>query len=305
MTTAVERSADDQARAPHHDYRNIRSILETPIMDDRKWAKLPGIPADMIFLDLEDSVAPEQKPEARQRALAALRDRSFAGSKLLLPRPNHLDTPWGHDDVVALAEAGAEVICYPKIRSVDDVSAVRELCARHGADPDIFAIVETAQAVVELRDIAAAPGVIGLMSGPGDISVDAGMALYEPDGLLNRGFLVTKTMTVLTGAAYGLATTDIAYAEDIRDYAEIRNRVEESHRLGFTAMTTFYPPHVDIINEVFTPGPEEVAEARRIVTAYEDLRGQGRAAALDQHGTPILVHEYDKARRLLARAGRR
>jgi len=292
-------------RVPYHDYRSIRSILETPIMDDRKWAKVPDIPADMIFLDLEDSVAPEQKPEARQRVLAALRDSSGLGDKLLLPRPNHIETPWGRDDVIALAEAGAEVICYPKIRSAQDVLAVKELCAEHGADPDIFAIIETAQSVVELAEIARVPGVIGLMSGPGDISVDAGMALYEPDGSLNHGFLVTKTMTVLTGAAYGLATTDIAYAKDVRDFAEIRRRVEQSYRLGFTAMTTFYPPHVDIINDVFTPSADQLDHARAIVTAYEGVLGDGRAAALDENGTPILVHEYDKARRLLAKAGRR
>ena len=286
-----------------YDYRSIRSILETPIMDDHKWSKLPGIPADMIFLDLEDSVAPELKPAARDRVVRVLRDRRSAGSKLLLPRPNHLDTPWGHDDVVALAEAGAEVIAYPKIRSAADVRRVQALFARHGAQPDIFAIIETAQAVVELRDIASVPGVIGLMSGPADISLDAGMELYEPDGTLNPAFLVTKTLTVLTGAAYGLATTDIAYATDLRDLAEIRRRVEASHRLGFTTMTTFYPPHVDVINDVFSPGAEQVAEARRTVEAYEEVLAAGRAAALTAGGTPILVHEYDKARALLTRAG--
>jgi citrate lyase beta subunit len=291
-------------RAPRHDYRSIRSILETPILDAHKWGKLPGIPADMVFLDLEDSAAPDRKVEARDRAVAALRRREFDGTKLMLPRPNHLDTPWGRDDVVALAAAGAECVCYPKIRSADDVRELVELFHENGADPDIFAIVETAQAVLELREIATADSVVGLMSGPGDISVDAGIALYEPDGRLGKGFLVTKTLTVLAGAAYGLATTDIAYAQDLRDLAEIRNRVEASRRLGFTAMTTFYPPHVDIINDVFTPGDEETAAARSLVETYEDVLASGQAAALTAGGTPILVHEYDKARSLLARAGR-
>jgi citrate lyase beta subunit len=292
------------ARHPRYDYRAIRSILETPILDEHKWAKLPGIPADMVFLDIEDSVAPEQKPLARDRVSRALTTREFDGTKLLLPRPNHLSTPWGRDDVVALAEAGAEVIAYPKIRSAADVLEVQELFARHGAAPDIFAIIETAQSVIEMRDIATVPGVIGLMSGPGDISVDAGMMLYEPDGRLNPAFLVTKTLTALTGAAYGLATTDIAYAEDVRDLAEIRRRVEESHRLGFTTMTTFYPPHVDVINDVFTPGADQIAAARDTVVSYENVLASGRAAALSDTGTPILVHEYDKARALLAKAGK-
>ncbi|GAA2403824.1 CoA ester lyase [Actinomadura vinacea] len=287
-----------------HDYRALRSILETPILDDRKWGKLPGIPADAVFLDLEDSVAPAGKEEARERAVRALRERAFDGTKLLLPRPNHLTTPWGADDIEALAGCRPDCVVYPKISSADDVREVQELFRGHGADPDIFAIIETSRSVLELRDIATVPGVVGLMSGPGDISVDAGVPLYEPDGALNGIFHVTKTLTALAGAAYGLATTDIAYAHDIRDLAVIRDRVRASRRMGFTAMTTFYPPHVDIINDEFTPGEEERRAARECVAAYEEVLAGNRAAALSPDGEPILVHDYEKARSLLARAER-
>jgi citrate lyase beta subunit len=139
------------------------------------------------------------------------------------------------------------------------------------------------------------------MSGPADLSVDAGMAMYEPNGDLNPAFLVTKTMTVLAGAAHGLATTDFAITPDLRDLTQVRRRVEESRRLGFTAMSTFYPPHVDIINEVFSATPEQRKEAERVVDTYEAGLARGEPAVLSDNGEVLLVHDYEKALQLLRR----
>jgi len=284
-------------------YRAVRSILETPILDERKWAKVPAIPADMAFIDLEDSVPPDRKEEARRRIGPALAGDHLSG-KLVLGRPNHLSTPWGRDDVIAFAEAGVDCLAYPKIERPDDLLELLALLDEHGSRPDIYAIIETAASVVWLREIAATTGVVALMSGPGDLSVDIGMPLYEPDGTLNHGFLFTKMHTVVTGAAFGLATVDIAYGPDLRDLAEIRRRIEESKRLGFTTMSTFYPPHIDLINEVFTPDADEVARARALIEAYEERRRQGHPAAMTARGEAILVHDYEKARHLVARAAR-
>ncbi len=286
------------------DYLAIRSILETPILDAHKWAKVPGLPADMVFVDLEDSVPVGRKEEARDKAHEALSDRAWFGEKLILARPNHLSTPWGLDDVKALVAAGATCLAYPKVTTARDLLDFVDVLAGLGASPDIFAIVETAGAVVEIKDIAAVPGVVALMSGPGDLSADAGIELYEPSGELNRAFLVTKTLTVLAGAANGLATTDFAITPNLRDTAQVRTLVEESRRLGFTAMSTFYPPHVDIINDVFSPSPAAVGHAEEVVSLYEEAVGRGDPAVLTGRGEVILVHDYHKALRLLARARR-
>jgi citrate lyase beta subunit len=170
-----------------------------------------------------------------------------------------------------------------------------------GASPDIFAIIETAGSVMWLREIAAFPNVVALMSGPADLSVDAGMSMYEPDGALNPAFLVTKTLTVLAGAANGRATTDFAIVPNLRDLDAVRARVEESKRLGFTAMSTFYPPHVDIINEVFSPSAEERAGAELLVATYEAALDRGDPAVLSDDGELLLVHDYHKANRVLGR----
>ena len=281
-------------------FRSVRSIIETPIMDDHKWAKLAGIPADMAFIDLEDSVPPERKSEARERVASALHGDELGG-KLALGRPNHLRTEWGRDDVIAFAEAGVDCLAYPKIESPKDLQDLIDLLDQHGSRPSIYAIIESAGSVVWLREIAAMPGVVALMSGPGDLSVDIGMPLYEDDGTLNRGFFFTKMLTVVTGAAFSLATVDIAYNRDLRDLDEIRRRIQQSRRLGFTSMSTFYPPHVDLINEVFSPGAGEVSEAQDIVARYEQALSEGNPAVLTEAGESLLVHDYEKAKSVLAR----
>lgn len=292
--------APQRARAAR--YRALRTIFETPVMDEHKWEKIPNIDADMFFLDLEDSVPPSLKEAARERVVAHVRDPSYFGTRLTIARPNHLFTAWGRDDVVALAEAGVSCIAYPKIGSVEDLLEALELLRSCGATPDVYATIETAASVVDLRDIAAVPCVVGLMSGPGDLSVDLGVPLFDDGGGLNSVLDHAKALTVMAGAARGLCTTDIVYAPDYRDLEEIRRRLIGCKRMGFTTMTTFYPPHVPVINEVFTPTGEEVERARRIVAIYERVMAEGRPAALDEDGRTILVHDYQKARLVLQRA---
>jgi citrate lyase beta subunit len=282
-------------------YRALRSIFETPILDDRKWAKIPDIPADMFFLDLEDSVTATRKEEARERAVSYLRDPSFFGGRLTLARPNHLTTPWGQDDVIAFAEAGVTCMAYPKIGSIDELLEVSELLAKYGARPDIFAIIETAGSMMDLHAIATHPQVVGLMFGPGDLSVDMGVPLLEPDGQLNRVFEPMMTQVVLAATAARIDCCDIVYAPDYRDLDEIRRRAKDIHMRGFMTMSTFYPPHVAIIHEVLRPTEGELAGARELVERYESLIAEGKPAALSESGETILVHDYEKALGVLAK----
>ncbi|SOD71781.1 citrate lyase subunit beta/citryl-CoA lyase [Jatrophihabitans sp. GAS493] len=283
-------------------YRSIRSIFETPIMDDYKWAKIPDIPADMIFLDLEDSVPPASKEPARERAVGYLRDPSFFGGRPTLARPNHLSTVWGREDVIALAEAGVGCMAYPKLESYEELLEIIELLAEHGATPDIYAIVEASGAMMDIKEISRHPQVVSLMFGPGDMSVEMGIPLLEPNGDLNPVFQPMKSQAVVAAAAAHIGVSDIVYAPDYRDYAEVRRRGVESRRQGFTALSTFYPPHVAIIHEIFTPSAEEIEAAQELIELYEEVLAQGRPAALTASGETVLVHDYEKARSLVARA---
>jgi citrate lyase beta subunit len=283
-------------------HRSVRTVFEAPILDERKWAKIPSIDADVFFVDLEDAVAPARKEEARERALGLLRDPSYFEGRRTLARPNHLSTPWGRDDIIALAEEGAELVAYPKISSYDELLEALELFQQHGATPDVYAIVETPGALVDMARIAAHPQVVSMMFGPGDLSVEMEIPLFDPDGELNAIFHPLKANAVVAAHAARIAITDIVFAPDYRDLDDVRRRAAASKRLGFTGMACFYPPHVPILNEVFTPTEEETRKARELVETYESVRAEGKPAALTAEGQTILVHDYEKARALLARA---
>jgi citrate lyase subunit beta/citryl-CoA lyase len=140
------------------------------------------------------------------------------------------------------------------------------------------------------------------MFGAGDLSVDLGCPLYEPDGTLNRVFEPMKGQVVVAATAAGIASSDIVYAPHYRDFDEVRRRAQAIARSGFTALSCFYPPHVPIIHDVLTPSEQEVIGAREIVEIYEAVLAEGKPAALSPNGETILVHDYDKALSVLAKA---
>jgi citrate lyase beta subunit len=284
-------------------YAGIRSILESPIMDDHKWEKIPGIPADAIFVDLEDSLPPDRKEEGRLRAVEYLAKPEYFDGRVTIARPNAMSTPWGREDIQALAQAGVACVALPKLKTAEDVLEIQELFRADGADPDIFAIIETAQSIFESSRIAAVDKVMALMFGAGDLSVDSGIPLVGADRDLNPAIVPAKVQAVLAGAAFGCLTTDIAFFPDIRDLTEVRRRYLQVRALGFTTGVTFYPPHVEIINEIFGVSPAEVEEAEAVIDAYEAARSAGNPAVTLESGRVLLIHDYEKALHVRARAG--
>jgi citrate lyase beta subunit len=283
------------------EWQRVRCLFEAPILDERKWNKIPSIPADAFIIDLEDSVPLASKDEAREKALEYMKRPDFFGGRIAVPRANHLETPWGKDDIIAFAEAGAELIMYPKVGSVEDVHAVLELARAHGANPKILASIESARGVMECDQIFKMDEVIACTFGSGDLHVDAGIPHFEPDGSMNRALTYPKVKTALAGVAYGVAVLSIAYQQDLRDQDEVRRTIEAEKRLGFTGLCAFYPPHVDVINEFYTPSEDEIARAKEVTTTYEAAVAEGKPAVQLANGEAVLVHQYKEAQELLAR----
>lgn len=282
-------------------YLGIRSIIECPIMDDRKWSKVPDIPADAFLVDLEDSVPPPLKDAARSKVLEYLSNPDYFGGRLLIARPNHLSTRWGRDDLAALGEAGVTCLAYPKCQSVDELLEVQSILRSHGADPDLFGVIETARSVLEVAGMAAIERVVAVGLGVGDLGAELGIPLYEDDGELNRLFLPAKVQVSLSAAAYGCLATDFTFAPDLRDLDDVRRRLVASRKLGFTTSATFYPPHVEVINEVFTPSSEALARADEVIGLYEAAVAAGSPAVSLDGGRALLVHDYDQALKVRAR----
>ncbi|HZD66969.1 MAG TPA: aldolase/citrate lyase family protein [Acidimicrobiales bacterium] len=280
----------------------VRRILETPILDEHKWAKVPTLPTDAVLLDLEDSVPPARKAEARAAVVSYLARPGFFAGRLALPRPNPLGSPEGPGDLAALAGAGVSVLAYPKARSAEEVAEVGRVLRAHGAAPGLVVIVETAPAVLDLERIARVPGVAGLILGPADLADDVGWSLLDGEGVFADAYHYPKSKLVLTGAAYGVPVYDTVFVADLRDQAQVRRAVHHARRLGFTGMTTFYPPHLEVITEVFTPSAAEEAAAREVVAAYEAALARGEAA-VEVGGRAVIVQDYKAALRTLGRAG--
>jgi citrate lyase beta subunit len=281
----------------------VVSILETPILDERKWSKVPSIPAHAVLLDLEDSVPPERKAEARAKVCACLDEGSFFPGKVPIPRSNGLGTPWGLDDVRALAARGVSLLAYPKARTADELVELRRRLHDGGADPGIVVIVETARAVIELESIARVDGVVGFVLGPSDLSVDAGWSLFADGRVSAEAYAYPKSKLVLVGAAYDIPVYDTVFVPDLRDESQVRACAAHARALGFAGMATFYPPHVAVVNDAFTPSREEVEAARKIVALYEEALARG-AAAVQEGGKALIVQDYKRAQRVLARRGR-
>lgn len=282
-------------------WRGVRSFLETPILDARKWAKVAATTADAVFLDLEDSVPPERKAEARDRVATVLADPGALADRVLVPRVNSLASGWGVDDVRTLAGCRPAWVAYPKARSAAEVRRVLELLAAGGAQAGLVVIVETAAAVLTLAEIADVPGVVALILGPADLALDAGWTMFDRDHLRGQAYAYPRSKLSLVGAATGLPVYDTVFVPDIRDLDAVRRVALEARHLGFTGMATFYPPHLDVIHQTFAASPAELEEARQLVAVYEAGLSEGRAA-VTLGGRVVLVQDYARARRLLGGA---
>jgi len=278
-----------------------RSYFEVPIMVENKWAKVPSIDADVFMLDMEDSTPPNLKTEARGRIVELIRDPGYLGGREFMVRPNNLDTEWGRADLEAAAKAKAPLVIYPKVRSVDEIREVRRILDDHGSAPEIILIVETPQAVLQLEAIASCPGVTGLLFGPGDLSMETGISLFNGPTEFSEGFLYARSKTLLVCRAYGLQPIDAVFTADLKDLDGMRRAMEGSRRMGFTGLMSFYPPPVPLINEVMSPSADEIQWSQRLVETYRKGRDQG-LAAISLDGKWVTVHQYATAQETLRRA---
>lgn len=181
-----------------------RSYIEVPTMDDRKWAKIPDIAADVFFIDTEDTVIPDLKDAARSKVADAVRDPTHFGGREVVVRINNLSTPWGRADLETVAAAGATAIVYPKVRSGDEMREVCALVERFDPVPELIVIVETPQAVLRLEDIASCKGVSRLLFGIGDLALETGTSMFDGPSIFAPGFVYARSKTLLTARAFGL-----------------------------------------------------------------------------------------------------
>jgi citrate lyase subunit beta/citryl-CoA lyase len=282
--------------------RARRSCLSVPARPAAKLEKGPGLAADEIVVDLEDSVPPELKNEARAAVADALATREWKAATISV-RVNGISTEWCEPDLAALAAAGERLDCVvvPKVERVEELATVEErlvdaeAAAGRARPIGVQALIETARGLREAARIAEASARLeALILGPADMSVSLGFP--SPDEAPRWGFV--RGMVLVAARAAGVQAIDGPYLQ-IADLDGLRVSAAEARDLGYDGKWALHPAQVEPLNELFTPTPAEIEHARAILEALEHDPGAG-AAMLG--GEMIDEASRKRAEQLLSRA---
>jgi len=280
--------------------RPRRSVLYMPGSNARALEKAKTLPCDAVILDLEDSVAPDAKAAARQQVADAVAARGF-GAREVVVRINALDTEWWRDDLTAAAKAGPDGILIPKVSKPDDIRDVAAHLVGIAADAKIrlWAMVETPLGIINAAAIAATAAATGsrlaaFVMGTNDIAKETRARLLSG----RAPMLSWLSHCLLAARAYDLAILDGVYNE-LSDIEGFRRECAQGRDLGFDGKTLIHPQQIVPCNEAFSPTPEEVTWARKIIAAF-NLTENKNKGVIQVDGRMVEILHADMARRTVA-----
>ena len=308
MSAAASAAAAHQAAAPVNPLK-LRSMLFVPADSERKLAKSEGSPADVLILDLEDSVAEARKAGARGTAAAFISAQAAKLNARLFVRINPLDSGLAMDDLAAVMVPGLAGIMLPKTRSAADIvqlgHCLDALEARAGMAPGSVRVVpvatETAEAMLTMQSFTGpVPRLAGITWGAEDLSAAIGaVSNREEDGSYSPLYILARSLCLCAATAARVAPIDTLHA-DFRDSAGLAAECRASRRRGFRGRIAIHPDQVSIINQAYSPTAAELAHARRIVDAFA---AQPEAGTLSIDGMMIDKPHLTQALRTLDLAG--
>jgi len=293
--------------------RNLprRSCLSVPGSSEKMMGKAPNLGADMVFLDLEDAVAPLEKEAARDKVVKAINDLDW-GDTVLCVRVNAWDTKWTYRDVIHVVENSSErldEIMLPKVQSAADVQAldmlltqIEETTGRTstvGIEPQI----ETERGLINVEEIcAASPRLETIVFGPADFAASTEMPVLTGGVQIPEypgdHFHYVFSKILMAGRANGLQVIDGPYLK-IRELDALREYSMRPRILGYDGKWALHPDQVAVINEVFTPTQEQFDHAIDLLEAYEKATTEGGAG--ERKGAVMFGDEMiDEASRKMA-----
>jgi citrate lyase subunit beta / citryl-CoA lyase len=280
--------------------RTPRSVLAVPASNLGMAEKALASPADAVFLDLEDAVAPDEKAEARGKIVQALQELDWRNRPTLY-RSNALDTPYFYRDVIEVVEEAGDrldSILIPKVQRPEDLHVAATLLYQTelsaGLEPGKIKIegqIESARGLVSVDGIASATGrLMALHFGPGDFAASVRMpqtsigVMDEWDEVYpGHRFHYAMQRIVVAARAADLRAVDGPVA-DYRDEDGLRKSCLLARSLGFDGKWCIHPAQIETVNEVFQPTEEETEWAKKVLKAYEEASAAGRGAiTLDGH----------------------
>ncbi|HEY5666857.1 MAG TPA: CoA ester lyase [Gammaproteobacteria bacterium] len=282
----------------------MRSLLFTPGNKESMLTRAAASRPDVLVPDMEDSVADGDKEGARA-LIAEWLPRLGQSPALLLPRVNSLRTPWFGDDIAAVAVAGVWGISVGKVESAADISAISRALEQNersaGLEPGSLRLIpwiETALAIVNCYEICRASDRIAAVAfGGEDYTADLGVERLDDES----NVVYARSAICNAARAAGVLALDTPYFQ-FRDDEGLKSSCAASRRLGFKGRFAIHPAQIETINACYSPSAAEIAEARRIVAAFEEAESRGRGStSLD--GRVIDVPVVRRARALLAQAG--
>jgi citrate lyase subunit beta/citryl-CoA lyase len=279
-------------------YQSRRSCLAVPASSQRFLAKARDLPADQVFLDLEDAVAPSAKEEARTNAVAALTTGPWR-SKIRAVRINAVTTRWAYRDVIDVVEGagrGLDAIVLPKVTDPGHIvwldlllSQIEQAMRYEAGRIGIEAQIEDARGLAAVAAIAAAsPRLQALVFGPGDFMASIGMRSLEvggqPSGYAGDAYHYALMRILVAARGSGLAAIDGPYLK-IHDPDGFRAAAASAAALGYDGKWVLHPGQIDLANDAFSPGQEDYEHAELILDAYEyytTVRRRGAAMLGDE-----------------------
>jgi citrate lyase subunit beta/citryl-CoA lyase len=273
----------------------MRSLLFVPADSERKIAKARASAADVVILDLEDSVAAEAKTEARRIAATVLAER--ATGPALFVRVNSFGSGLIEADLEALTGVSPDGLVLPKARSGNEVARLAELAR---GLPLIAIATETVASLFAIASFATdSTSLLGLAWGGEDLSAELGAARNRDDsGSYTEPYRFARTLCLLGARHAGVEPIDAVYT-NFRDFKGFEAEVKDAARDGFSAKLAIHPDQVPVINHAFTPSESDLQQARRIVAAFA---AAGNAGVIGLDGEMLDVPHLRRAERLIARA---
>ena len=277
-----------------------RSVLYMPGANKRALEKARSLPADVLILDLEDSVAPESKVAARENVAAALRQSDY-GYREIAIRVNGLNSPWFNDDIAICAVARADAIVLPKAESAEDIAQICDALRRCGAPENVkvWAMIETPLAILRAGEIAGAARharsrLACLIVGLNDLAKETRIEI-DPT---RSAAIAWLSMIVAAARAYGLDVLDSAF-NNFRDTDALRNECRQGRMLGFDGKTLIHPDQIEVANQIFAPAATDVEWSRKILTAFADPANDGKGV-INLEGRMVELLHLASAKRLIA-----
>ena len=278
----------------------LRTLLSVPGNRQKMIDKARHLPADVLILDLEDSIPQAEKEAARTMVRDSIAGMALAGQRIFV-RINSIASGLAMEDLEAVIVPGIDGINQPKPATAGDVIEVADAIERleeergiEGGNIKLLPWVETAKGLLNAFEIASAsPRVEGILFGAEDFALDTGIMRTEE----GEELLYSRTMVLIAARAAGVSAIDTPY-NNFRDEAGLVREAMLARNLGYDGKFLIHPDQIGAVNRIFRPTDEEIARARQVVAAFEEAEAQGLGAtSLD--GKMIDTPIANQARRLL------